>query len=115
MDDATIADSKCFSETPPLYLNFGIEFQATSMNTTEGAKSTQSSTPVLTEGRFRVWEVIQAVGYAAVLLWLNAYVCREMFVRYTPHMNSMQGFWIAMAQHASRGWFRSEWWRFWDC
>jgi hypothetical protein len=68
-----------------------------------------------TEARLRVPEVIRAVGYAASLLWLNAYICREMFVRYTPRMNSMQGFWIAMAQRAGGGWFHSDWWRFWDC
>jgi hypothetical protein len=66
------------------------------------------------EERLRVPEVIRAVGYAALLLWLNAYVCREMFVRYTPRMNSMQGFWIAMARLGG-GWFHSEWWRYWDC
>jgi len=38
-----------------------------------------------------------------------------MFVRYTPHMNSMQGFWIAMARLGGGGWFRSEWWPYWDC
>ena len=65
--------------------------------------------------RLRAREVIQAVGYAVLLLWLNAYVCREMFFHYTPHMNSMQGFWIALARHAGAGWFRSAWWRFWDC
>ena len=64
--------------------------------------------------RLRVPEVIRAVGYAALLLSLNAYVCREMFVRYTPRMNSMQGFWIAMARLGG-GWFHSEWWRYWDC
>ena len=60
-------------------------------------------------------EAIRAVGYAAVLVWLNAYVCREMFVRYTPHMNSMQGFWIALARLGDGGWFHSQWWRYWDC
>jgi len=29
-------------------------------------------------------------------------------------MNSMQGFWIAMARLGG-GWFHSEWWRYWDC
>jgi hypothetical protein len=69
---------------------------------------------VLSEERLRLPEVIRAAGYAVLLLWLNAYVCREMFVRYTPHTNSMQGFWIAMARLGG-GWFHSEWWRYWDC
>jgi hypothetical protein len=40
---------------------------------------------------------------------------REMFVRYTPYMNSMHGFWIAMARLGGTSWFHSEWWRYWDC
>jgi len=65
--------------------------------------------------RARLPEVIQAAGYAASLIWLNAYICREMFVRYTPRMNSMQGFWIAMSRLAGTGWFHSQWYRYWDC
>jgi hypothetical protein len=60
-------------------------------------------------------EAIKAAGYAALLVWLNAYVCREMFVRYTPHMNSMQGFWIALARLGGADWLHSQWWRYWDC
>jgi hypothetical protein len=63
---------------------------------------------------FRLPEVIRALGYAAIVLWLNAYICREMFVRYTPRMNSMQGFWIAMARLGGN-WFHPGWWRYWDC
>ena len=67
------------------------------------------------KARARLPEVIQAAGYAASLIWLNAYICREMFVRYTPRMNSMQGFWIAMSRLAGTGWFHSQWYRYWDC
>lgn len=67
------------------------------------------------EGRLGAPEAILAVGYAALLVWLNAYVCREMFVRYAPHMNSMQGFWIALARLGGNDWFHSQWWRYWDC
>jgi len=62
-----------------------------------------------------VLEVLRAIGCAALLVWVNAYICREMFIRYTPHMNSMQGFWIAMSRLAGSGWFHSVWWRYWDC
>jgi hypothetical protein len=65
--------------------------------------------------RARLPEVIRAAGYAASLIWLNVYICREMFVRYTPRMNSMQGFWIAMSRLAGTGWFHSQWYRYWDC
>jgi hypothetical protein len=27
----------------------------------------------------------------------------------------MQGFWIAMSRLSGGGWFRSDWWRYWDC
>jgi hypothetical protein len=84
------------------------------MNVSE-AGVPQVSHALPTEKPLRAREVIQAVGYAAVLVWLNAYVCREMFVRYTPYMNSMHGFWIAMAQHTGGNWFHAEWWRFWNC
>jgi hypothetical protein len=57
---------------------------------------------------------MRAAGYAALLVWLNAYVCREMFMRYTPRMNSMQGFWIALARLGGADWFHSQWWRYWD-
>ena len=63
---------------------------------------------VLREARLRVPEIFKGTIYAAVLFWLNAYICREMFVRYTPHMNSMQGFWIAMARSPSASVRRAE-------
>ena len=63
----------------------------------------------------RAPEVVRAVGYTALLVWLNAYICREMFVRYTPHMNSMHGFWIAMSRLGVANWLHSEWWPYWDC
>jgi hypothetical protein len=69
----------------------------------------------MAQERLRVSEAIRGIGYAALLVWVNAYICREMFVRYTPRMNSMQGFWIAMSRLAGAGWLRSQWWRYWDC
>jgi hypothetical protein len=79
------------------------------------ARITQDPQTVLIEERLRASEVIRALGYAALLVWLNAYLCREMFVRYAAHINSMQGFWIAIARHDGAGWFHSAWWRYWDC
>ena len=64
---------------------------------------------------FRLPEILGAIVCAVLLVWLNAYVCREMFFRYTPHMNSMQGFWIAMVRLPGASWFHSNWWRYWDC
>ncbi len=65
--------------------------------------------------KLRLRESILAVIYSTLLVWMNAYICREMFIRYTPRMNSMHGFWIAMSKLGSAGWFHSQWWRYWDC
>jgi len=100
--------------TPAAILeNSRVAFQMSrSMNISEG-RLPQDAEGRFTEARLRVPEALRGVGYAVLLLWLNAYICREMFVRYTAHMNSMQGFWIALARGG--GGFHSGWWRFWDC
>src|SRR5260370_9128888 len=50
-----------------------------------------------------------------VLVWLNAYVARELFtVQATAKMNSMQGFWAALATHAGWAWWIPTWWPYWD-
>ena len=55
------------------------------------------------------------VLYAIGLVWLNAYICRDLFfTEYTGHMNSMQGFWTAMARLATSHWFEPGWWPYWD-
>ena len=53
--------------------------------------------------------------YAAVLLWVNAYICRDLFSASTAYMNSMHGFWTAMAKLGGESWFRPTWWPYWDC
>ncbi|HJT88787.1 MAG TPA: hypothetical protein VJ732_13050 [Bryobacteraceae bacterium] len=60
-------------------------------------------------------EAIQAAVYALVLLWVNAYVCQELFRNQTAFMNSMHGFWIALAERAGDSWFHANWWPYWDC
>jgi hypothetical protein len=53
--------------------------------------------------------------YAMGLLWLNAYICRDLFfTEYTGHMNSMQGFWTAIARLATSHWWEPGWWPYWD-
>src|SRR5689334_16885206 len=52
--------------------------------------------------------------YAAVLLWINAYICRDLFSASTAYMNSMHGFWTAMARFADGGWSHPMWWPYWD-
>jgi hypothetical protein len=62
----------------------------------------------------RLRESLSAGACAVVLLWVNVYICREMFFSPTTQMNSMQGSWIALAKEASNSWFHATWWPFWD-
>jgi hypothetical protein len=59
-------------------------------------------------------EWMLALFYAAVLVWINAYICRDLFIHPTAYMNSMQGFWIAIAKHAGSSWVHANWWPYWD-
>jgi hypothetical protein len=59
-------------------------------------------------------EWVRAAIYAIVVVWLNAYICRELFYMPAAHMNSMQGFWIALAERAGGSWFHPTWWPYWD-
>jgi hypothetical protein len=53
--------------------------------------------------------------YAALLLWLNVYIARDLFfAEHTGHMNSMHGFWIALARLAGHQWWTPGWWPYWD-
>jgi hypothetical protein len=55
------------------------------------------------------------IVYALVLLWINVYICRELFrVEDTGHRNAMHGFWMAMARLASHHWWSPGWWPYWD-
>ena len=55
------------------------------------------------------------IVYALVLLWINVYICRELFrVEDTGHRNSMHGFWMAIARLASHHWWSPGWWPYWD-
>ncbi len=58
-------------------------------------------------------ERVRAAGYAGVLLWLNAYVCRDWLYHPTARMNSLHGSWAAVAR-LSNGWLHPSWWPFWD-
>jgi len=51
----------------------------------------------------------------AILAWLNLYIAREFFTRQsTAYMNSMHGFWIAIARWAGESWWQPSWWPYWD-
>ena len=60
-------------------------------------------------------ELARAVAYALLLLWLNFYIARDFFSGHTAHMNSMQGFWTALAGNTPAAWFHPTWWPYWDC
>jgi hypothetical protein len=52
--------------------------------------------------------------YAVIIVWINVYICRELFFTQTAPMNSMHGFWAALAKHGGASWLHSNWWPFWD-
>jgi hypothetical protein len=60
-------------------------------------------------------ELFCAAAFALVLLWINAYICRDLFFNQTARMNSMHGFWMAIARLADGSWFHATWWPYWDC
>src|SRR5689334_479344 len=56
---------------------------------------------------------LAVVGYAVALIWLNAYLCREVFVfDQFGQMNSMHGFWMALSRSAGSSWLHPSWWRY---
>lgn len=59
-------------------------------------------------------EWASVAAYSLILLWINVYICRDLFFVQTGHMNSMHGFWMAIARWADGSWFRSDWWPYWD-
>jgi hypothetical protein len=59
-------------------------------------------------------EKLTAATYAGALLWINLYICRDLFWNSTAFTNSMHGFWAALGRLGD-GWFRSTWWPYWDC
>ncbi len=59
-------------------------------------------------------EILFAAAYLIVLLWINLYICRDLFSGAMAHMNSMQGFWMAIATRAEGSWFQANWWPYWD-
>ena len=64
--------------------------------------------------RFSRSELLQAAFFALALLWANTYICRELFSVRMAFMNSMHGFWIAIAKRADGSWFHPAWWPYWD-
>src|SRR5579864_1231138 len=51
--------------------------------------------------------------YVAALVWLNAYLCREVFFfDHIGQMNSMHGFWMGLARLAGYAWYKPSWWRY---
>lgn len=51
-----------------------------------------------------------AAAAIVALVWLNVYLCRELFFAEAWHFNSMQGSWIALARLGGGG----SWWPYWD-
>ena len=58
-------------------------------------------------------EGIRGTLYAAVLVWVNGYICRTWFFHPTAQMNSLDGYWAALVRLGG-GWLTPSWWRYWD-
>src|SRR5258708_705743 len=65
-------------------------------------------------GTSRFRETLVGSVCVAVLLWINIYICRDLFTTPATQLNSMQGSWIALAKRAGSSWFHATWWPYWD-
>ena len=62
----------------------------------------------------RLQERLFPAAYLLAILWLNLYICRQVFfLEFTGKMNSMHGFWMAMARLAGEHWYKPSWWPYW--
>ena len=57
-------------------------------------------------------EIFLASAYAVIITWVNAYICHELFTNETAPMNSMHGFWVALAKRSCSSWHHSNLWPF---
>src|SRR6185369_7287776 len=58
-------------------------------------------------------EKLSGAACAAVLLWLNAYICRDWLYHPTAWMNSLHGFQAALVRLGGVS-LRPSWWPYWD-
>jgi hypothetical protein len=59
-------------------------------------------------------EKLLALAAVAALVWLNAYLIRQVFgIEHTGKMHSMHGFWTALARWGPGDWLKPSWWPFW--
>jgi hypothetical protein len=63
---------------------------------------------------FRIPEFLAGVFYGFALIWINVYICRNFFRNLSAPMNSMHGYWAAIAERADGAWFHATWWPYWD-
>ena len=56
---------------------------------------------------------LRGLAYATALVWISAYICRNWFYHPTAHMNSLYGYWAALAKWGAWSW-PPAWWPFHD-
>ncbi len=62
----------------------------------------------------RIGEVPRALALLAIVVWVNAYICRDLFYFTSAENGSMHGFWTALAAHFGADWLHPSWWPYWD-
>src|SRR5579862_8307192 len=55
----------------------------------------------------------RAGAYAGALLAINIYISHGFFSGVTAYMNSIHGFWMALARWGGGSWLHPSWWPYW--
>jgi hypothetical protein len=76
--------------------------------------SAQIATFERIDKRFTGREIFFGCFYGVLIVWINAYICHELFTNQAAHMNSMHGFWVGLAKRGDYSWLHSNWWPLWD-
>ena len=64
--------------------------------------------------RVATQQFLTAILFAAIILATNLYICLPLFKSPAAYMNSMHGFWIALAERAEGSWLHPTWWPYWS-
>jgi hypothetical protein len=72
-----------------------------------------TTVPDAAKPRVETGDLLRATLFAAVILATNLYICWPQFRSSAAYVNSMHGFWIALADRADGSWLHPTWWPYW--